>query len=83
MIIQENIALTALAGVSGLITAVGVLSVVGRYLGESSTVMGAPSVELSVAVWATVILAILGLVAAIMPARAALKINPIEALRME
>ena len=83
MIIQENIALTALAGVSGLITAVGVLSVVGRYLGDSSTVMGAPSVELSVAVWATVILAILGLVAAIMPARAALKINPIEALRME
>ena len=45
--------------------------------------MGAPSVELNVAVWATVILAILGLVAAIMPARAALKINPIEALRME
>ena len=45
--------------------------------------MSAPFVELNVAVWATVILIILGMIAAIMPARAALKINPIEALRME
>ena len=83
MIVQENIALTAIAGVSGLIAAVSVLSIAGRYVGDSSKVMGVPSVELNVAVWATVILVLMGLVAAIMPARAALKINPIEALRME
>ena len=45
--------------------------------------MSAPFVELNVALWATVIPIILGMIAAIMPARAALKINPIEALRME
>lgn len=83
MIVQENIALTSIAGVTGLIAAVSVLSASAQFLGDSSPVMGAPSVELNVAIWATVILMVLGLFAAIMPARAALKINPIEALRME
>ena len=66
-----------------VIAIIGILSAAGHYLGNASTVMSAPSVELNVAVWATVILVLLGLLAAIMPARAALKINPIEALRME
>jgi putative ABC transport system permease protein len=83
MIVQENIALTSIAGVSGLIAAVSVLSASAQFLSDSSTIMGAPAVELNVAIWATVILMILGLIAAIMPARAALNINPIEALRME
>lgn len=83
MIVQENITLTSIAGLSGLIAAVSVLSASARFLGDSSTIMGAPSIELNVAIWATVILVVLGLFAAIMPARAALKINPIEALRME
>ena len=83
MIVQENVALTSIAGVTGLIAAVSVLSAAGGFLGESSSIMRAPAVDLNIAIWATVILVFLGLVAAIMPARAALKINPIEALRME
>ena len=83
MIVQENVALTSIAGVSGLIAAVSVLSASGQLLGESSSIMRAPAVDLNIAIWATVILVFLGLIAAIMPARAALKINPIEALRME
>ena len=83
MIVQENVALTSIAGVSGLIAAISVLSASGRFLGESSPIMRAPSVDLNIAIWSTVILVFLGLIAAIMPARAALKINPIEALRME
>ena len=83
MIVQENIALTSVAGISGLIAALSTLSIAGRILGDSSQMMGRPSVDLNIAIWATVILVVLGLVAAIMPARAALKINPIEALRME
>ncbi|MBT6491375.1 MAG: FtsX-like permease family protein, partial [Deltaproteobacteria bacterium] len=83
MIVQENVALTSIAGVSGLIAAVSVLSAAGGFLGESSSIMRAPAVDLNIAIWATVILVFLGLIAAIMPARAALKINPIEALRME
>lgn len=83
MIVQENVALTSIAGVTGLIAAVSVLSAASRFLGESSSIMRAPAVDLNIAIWATVILVFLGLIAAIMPARAALKINPIEALRME
>ena len=83
MIVQENVALTSLAGVSGLIAGFGALSLSSPLFNDPTSIMSAPFVELNVAVWATVILIILGMIAAIMPARAALKINPIEALRME
>lgn len=83
MIVQENVALTSLAGICGLIAGFAALSASAPLFNDPDAVMAPPFVDLTTAIWSTVILVLLGMVAAIMPARAALKINPIEALRME
>ena len=54
MIVQENVALTSLAGVSGLIAGFGALSLSSPLFNDPTSIMSAPFVELNVAVWATV-----------------------------
>ncbi|MFC1609599.1 ABC transporter permease [Myxococcota bacterium] len=83
MIVQESIALTSVSGYGGLVLAVAVLELVGRVVGTDARYFAAPSVDLGVALMATVVLMVCGGLAGIMPARTALRINPVEALRAE
>lgn len=83
MIIQESVALTSIAGYAGLVAGVGTLEIVAAAVGEGSRFFAAPFVDFSVAVVATLVLMAFGAVAGVLPARAALRINPVEALRME
>jgi putative ABC transport system permease protein len=82
LILQESVLITAAAGYIGLV--LGVLALEGL----SKAVAGAeffknPSVDLRVAVWATLLLIVAGGIAGFFPARRAAAIQPIEALRDE
>jgi putative ABC transport system permease protein len=81
-IIQESTLLTAVAGYLGLCAGVGLLELVGAVMGPSDTgVFAPPSVDLRIALIATVVLIVSGMVAGFMPARHAAGIDPVEALR--
>jgi putative ABC transport system permease protein len=82
LVLQESVLITAVAGYLGLV--LGVLALEGL----SKAVSGAeffknPSVDLRVAVWATLLLVVAGAIAGFFPARRAAAIRPIEALRDE
>ena len=82
LVLQESVLITAVAGYVGLL--LGVLALEGL----AKAVAGAdffrnPSVDLRVAIWATVLLVLAGAIAGFFPARRAAAIKPIEALRDE
>lgn len=81
MIIQEAIVLTAIAGYAGVVISVGVLELFSKVLGSSNEMLRNPQVDFGVAVTAAAILVVAGALAGVMPARHAVKINPVEALR--
>lgn len=82
LIVQESVVITAFAGYVGLLLGVGLV----EYIGSSLVTEGAfqnPSVDVGVAIKATIILVIAGTVAGLFPAIRAAKISPVEALRDE
>lgn len=87
-IMLESVALTTIAGYIGLSLGVGLLELVNKVL-ESQPKNGDevfflnPEVNIAVALIALTILVIAGLFAGLIPARRALLIKPIEALREE
>jgi len=83
MILQEAVALTAIAGGAGVVSAVAALEIVRAAVGESNEVLGSPQVGAGVAAAATLVLVLSGLVAGLLPARHAAAIHPVEALRGE
>ncbi len=85
-IITESIFLTTLAGYIGLIIGVAIVEVINHILkntGAESEMFKNPEVDLNVALTALVILIISGAIAGLIPARRAVKIKPIDALRDE
>ncbi|MCF8366651.1 MAG: ABC transporter permease [Bacteroidales bacterium] len=85
-IITESIFLTALAGYIGLVFGVSVIELVNYLLAQSGASTGMfsnPSVDFSVAIKALVVLVISGAFAGMIPARRAVSIKPIDALRDE
>ena len=82
LIVQEAVALTALAGYVGVVAAVGALELAGALIEEGQTI-AAPEIDLQVALLATVILIVSGAVAGWIPARHAARVSPVEALRAE
>ena len=82
LVLQESVAITAVAGYLGLVLGVAVLEVAGRQLPTDGFFIR-PDVDLRVAVAATVLLVVAGAVAGFFPARRAARIRPIEALREE
>ncbi|HAQ66052.1 MAG TPA: multidrug ABC transporter ATP-binding protein [Bacteroidales bacterium] len=85
-IITESVFLTTFAGYLGLVAGVGVIELVNnvmKKMGDSAGMFKDPSVSFHVAVSALIILIIAGVIAGIIPARKAVKIKPIEALRYE
>ncbi|MDO9511446.1 MAG: ABC transporter permease [Bacteroidales bacterium] len=85
-ILMESVILTSFAGYFGLVAGVGVLEAVNMAISgmNTETMMFAnPNVSFQVAVTALIILVFSGALAGIIPARKAVTIKPIDALRYE
>ena len=85
-IIIESVFLTAIAGYFGLAIGVGLLELVNFGLtssGADSNMFTNPSVDFNKAMWALGILVASGIFAGMIPARRAIAIKPIDALRDE
>jgi putative ABC transport system permease protein len=85
-VITESVTLTALAGSFGLVLGVFLLEIINNMLAssaEQSQVFKNPEVDIQVAVTALIVLIISGVVAGLIPARKAVSMKPVEALRYE
>jgi putative ABC transport system permease protein len=83
-LIKESVFLTSFAGYFGLVAGIAVLDLVSKSLPPDDTGMFQnPEVNLRVAVTALVVLIVSGALAGMIPARKAVSINPVEALRSE
>lgn len=83
LVLQEATVLTALAGYLGIVVGVLLLELFPRMLATDSGPMGAPSIDLSAALIAVLVLAVSGAIAGVAPARHAASIQPVVALRSE
>jgi putative ABC transport system permease protein len=85
-IIMESVVLTTFAGYFGLATGVGLLELINFLLGSSGAnteMFVHPGIDFSVAITALTILVLCGAVAGMIPARRAVSVKPIDALRYE
>ena len=82
-ILSESIVLTLIAGVTGLMFGVGILSLVGIGLEKSNSFFRDPQISFVVAIGSLFILLIIGTLAGFIPANRAMNIKPIEAIREE
>ena len=82
LILQESVLITGVAGYVGLVLGVGLLELAAEHMPHSEYFLN-PSVDLKVAIYATLLLVIAGTVAGGFPARKAARIRPIEALHDE
>ncbi len=87
LVLSESIFITAFSGFFGLVAGMGLLSVVSMALKQAGSEIERafwnPSADLTVALYALLILIIAGLIAGYIPARRASAIRPIEALHDE
>lgn len=81
-IVTETIFLTAISGYFGLIGGIGLLELLDSVIGEGESFTN-PTVDLTVALRALFILILSGGLAGLIPARKAIGIKPVEALRAE
>lgn len=85
-IITESVFLTTFAGYFGLAAGVGVIELVNKALAaqaNTGAMFRDPSVSFNLAVMALAILVLSGIFAGIIPARKAVRVKPIDALRFE
>ena len=82
IILQEAIFITTLSGYFGLIAGIATLSLIGDALQKNYFITN-PNIEISTAIFATIILILSGALAGYIPARRAARIKPIIALRDE
>lgn len=80
-ILMESVFLTGMAGYIGMVLGMLILQGVGPAL--DAPMFSNPNVSLSVVMWALAILVAFGLLAGLIPAYRAVKINPVDALRSE
>jgi putative ABC transport system permease protein len=83
LILMESVLITAFAGYIGLVMGVGLLELVSPMFESADTFFKNPSVDVRVAIGATVVMVVSGMLAGFVPARKAAAIRPIEALRYE
>lgn len=85
-VMTESVFLTTFAGYAGLVAGVAILEGVNRLLSSSggdSNMFRNPNIDFNMAITALVILIISGAIAGLIPARKAVSIKPIDALRYE
>ena len=85
-VVTESVTLTAMAGSFGLVLGVFLLEMINNMLAssaEQSEVLKNPEVDIQVAVTALIVLIISGVVAGLIPARKAVSMKPVDALRYE
>jgi putative ABC transport system permease protein len=85
-IIMESVVLTSLSGMIGLVLGVGILELINYQMVNSGTdaeMFKNPGVDFSTAVTALMILIAAGIFAGFIPARKAVSIKPVEALRAD
>lgn len=83
-IVLESITLTAVAGYVGLLLGVGLMELVGQFVnGQEDMIFYNPEVNFRTAIFAVVVLVITGALAGMIPARKAIKVSPVDALRAE
>lgn len=90
MIIAESLVVTALFGYIGMVFGIVVTEAINKMMSgsmgmgdEGPTMFKNPTVDLGIVVAATLVLIVAGILAGYFPARKAVKIKPIEALRSE
>ncbi|MBP5366171.1 MAG: ABC transporter permease [Bacteroidales bacterium] len=83
MFIFESIGLTAFAGMIGMAFGWALLQLIALFISEDSLIMAKPSIDLSVAASALMVLVVSGVIAGLRPAIYASNLNPIDALRVE
>jgi len=86
MIIQESVLITSASGYLGMVAGVGVIELVSRLMNTfklQNQYFSNPSVDIRIAITATVLLVVAGTAAGFFPALRAARIKPIEALREE
>lgn len=86
LVIQESVAITGIAGLAGLITGIGIVSLIDHTMIEfniETKFFSHPNVDLNIAIAATAVLVAAGVFAGFIPASHAAAIEPIEALRDE
>lgn len=81
LIVLEALIITAFSGYMGMLLGVGLLEITAYFLPPDTPFFTNPEVDLRTATQATIVLAISGTLAGLVPARRAAKIRPIEALR--
>ena len=82
LVLKESILITSVAGYVGLVLGIAVLEIAAKALPGDGFFLR-PEVDLLVAVEATVLLVVAGVVAGLVPARRAASVRPVEALRSE
>lgn len=82
-IILESVFLTSFAGYFGLVAGVGLLEMVSVAIGNSGGMFRNPEVDFEIAIKALTILIIAGAFAGFIPARRAIGISTVDALRSE
>lgn len=96
LVIAESILVTAVFGYVGMIMGIGLTELInhamemaqagaqsGGNIGEDTTVFRNPTVNLAIASSATVLIIAAGVLAGYFPARKAVKVTAIEAMRTE
>jgi len=83
LILMESVLITSFAGYIGLVMGVGLLELISPVFANSDTFFKNPEVDISVALGATLVMVVSGMLAGFVPARKAARIQPIEALRYE
>ncbi|MDD4777459.1 MAG: ABC transporter permease [Fermentimonas sp.] len=93
-IILESIIITTLFGYIGLMMGIGLTEIINFFMEQAASaqpvsdepqmsVFTNPTVEVGYAVFATIVLIVSGVLAGYLPARKAVKVKPIEAMRQE
>ncbi|MDR1601808.1 MAG: ABC transporter permease [Tannerella sp.] len=96
LVIIESVLVTAVFGYIGMVSGIGLTEVINFFMemagagsstggnpGENTTVFRNPTVDMSIAGAATCVLVVAGVLAGYFPARKAVKISAIEAMREE
>jgi len=83
LILLESVLITSFAGYIGLVMGVGLLELISPVFESSDTFFKNPEVDISVALGATLVMVLSGMLAGFVPARKAAAIQPIEAFRYE